>query len=221
MFAAATGVAFAWVANRALRARHPEWMHRPTDLMIGAAAIGMVVGRMASMVQNGVNPLTNPLDIVLVRAGVDTGFAVVGTLAALVWSTRRRIPEALDLLAPAAVSGVAGWHAGCLWRDTCVGTATDLPWAMRLPGSHVGRHPVELYAAVLAVLAAVVVAKAPRRSWVPSGIALASISLVRLATEPLRLSVVGGPVATYATGVTLGLGLAVFGAVRSRSPLTD
>ncbi len=128
LFAAATALAAMWIANRMAR---PD-VEKPTDLLIGAAAVGLFVGRLAAMVIDGVNPITNPGDIIIVRAGVDTGFATVGALAALAWATRAGLPRVSDLLAPAAVAGLAGWHAGCVWRDACLGTVSE-PSSFVLP----------------------------------------------------------------------------------------
>lgn len=214
LFAAGTAFVFIWVANRTLRKGYPDWLEKPTDLLIGAAAVGMLVGRLAAMVMAGVNPITNPFDIILVRGGVDTAFATLGALAALAWASRDHLPAVLDLLAPAALAGLAGWHTGCLWRGSCLGAASDLPWAMALEGSTVTRHPVELYAALGLVLAAWAVRRVPPIAWVPSGAALTAAAAIRLATEPLRLSVIGGSATTYALGVVLGLSLIGYGITR-------
>ena len=122
------------------------------DIAIAAILTGLVVGRIAAMVGNGTNPLTAPGDIVVFRSGVDTAFATLGALAAVGWLGRKELLPVADGLAAAALAGLAGWHAGCLARGACLGTATELPWAVRQTGSTVGRHPVELYAALLFVL---------------------------------------------------------------------
>ncbi len=203
LFAAGTGIGAAWVTNWLRRAHYPGWLHRPTDLLVGAAAVGMLAGRLASMIGANVNPVTHPLDILLVRGGVDTGVASIGALAALAWASRDHLPTSIDLLAPAALAGLAGWHTGCLWRDTCLGTTTDLPWGIALDGSTVPRHPVELYAAGGLLVAAVVVSRLPDRPMLSGGAALAAAAGVRLATEPLRLTVVGGPVLEYLAGLAI------------------
>jgi prolipoprotein diacylglyceryltransferase len=165
----------------------------------------MIAGRLASMVAAGVNPVTHPFDILLVRGGVDTATASIGALAALAWTSRDHLPTTFDLLAPAAVAGVAGWHAGCLWRGTCLGTATDLPWGMTVEGSSVLRHPVELYTAAVMIVAAAVISRLPARPLLATGAGLTAVAAARLVTEPLRLSVVGGPVATYLAGAAIGI----------------
>lgn len=216
--AALTGAAAAWITNRLRRAQID--VDRPTDVLIGAAAVGLIVGRLASMMSAGVNPLTHPGDILVVRGGVSTGFAALGALGMLAWTHRNRLPTALDQLAPAALAGLAGWHGGCLWRGTCLGTVSELPWAITSPGTAVTRHPVEIYAALAFVLAAASVARLGTRPWSAAGVGLAVAGAIRLATEPMRVSITGGPVEWYVAAIVVGLAVAVMGQrlTRTRPP---
>lgn len=217
--AALTAAAAVWATTRLLARggrldRGPE---RPADALLGTAAAGLVVGRIAAMLGDGINPITNPGDLLIVRAGVDTGFASMGALAALAWAYRGHLPAVADDLAPAALAGLAGWHAGCAWRGTCLGTVSDLPWAWAQTQGGPTRHPVELYAVIGFVLAALLVARLPRIPWLPSAAALALAGAVRLLTQPLRPSLTGGPVWWYGAAVVLGAGVAAWAAVNGRS----
>ena len=213
---ALTAAAFVWGANRLFRPA----VDRSTDLLIGAAAVGLLVGRLAAMIGAGVNPLVRPGDILVVRGGVSTGFAALGALVALGWTLRHDLPRSLDLLAPAALAGLAGWHGGCLWRNTCLGTAAELPWAMTAAGSDTGRHPVEVYAALALIAGAIVVRRLRARPWLATGSALAIAGAVQLVTDPMRVSIVGGPTGWYFAAVVIGTGLAVFSQrlTRTRPP---
>ncbi len=213
LFAAATALAAMWIANRMAR---PD-VEKPTDLLIGAAAVGLFVGRLAAMVIDGVNPITNPGDIIIVRAGVDTGFATVGALAALAWATRAGLPRVSDLLAPAAVVGLAGWHAGCVWRDACLGTVSELPWALAQEGSTVTRHPVEIYTALALVGAAFLLSRMPFSPWLRTGSALGLAALIRLGTQQFRPSLTGGPVWWYGAGIGVGVLMAVWALASRRA----
>jgi len=200
--AALTGVVGLWLVLRLLGLA-PEF-----DRLLGAAAVGLFAGRLVAMVGAGVNPLVNPFDVLIVRGGVSTVGAAVGSLAYLAWSARRDL-RILDAVSPAVLAGLSGWHAGCLWRGTCLGAATELPWGWALAGSDVSRHPVELYAAVLLALGAWALTRIHRPIGVEASLALATAAGARLLTEPLRPSLTGGPVWWYAAGVVIGIGGAI------------
>lgn len=216
--AALTGAAGIWVANRLLAGRID--VERPTDALIGAAAVGLAVGRFAAMIGAGVNPLLRPGDILIVRGGVSTVFAALGAVGMLAWTYRHRLPAALDQLAPAALAGLAGWHGGCLWRNTCLGVVSDVPWAMTSPGTAVTRHPVELYAAVGLLAAALIAVRFSGRPWMATGFGIAAAGGIRALTEPLRVSISGGPVGWYLAVVAVGTLLAIVGhrSTRTRPP---
>ncbi len=205
LWAAFTAVGFSWVGTRLWSDHLPD---HPTDRIIGAAVGGLFVGRLVAMILQGINPLTNPLDILIVRGGVHTGAAVIGAIVAYLWAAKWNLAH-LDATAPAVVLGLAGWHAGCLWRSACLGTASNLPWAWSQPGSAVTRHPVELYAALGLMAAAWLVSRLPWRLLTRAGAALALVGLIRLLTEPMRPSLTGGPVGWYLAAVVVG-GLAVW-----------
>lgn len=175
-----------------------------------AVVVGLFSGRIAAMIIDGVNPLSHPGDVLLVRGGVSTAIASLAAILTYLWMGRRQPIAMADGISAAALSGLAGWHAGCVFRDgACLGTATDLPWAVAQSGSTVTRHPVEIYAALLFLLAAIALAawKAYGRpnAGVPASLALLTAGAVRLVTEPLRPSLTGGPIWWYAVGVAVGV----------------
>ncbi len=181
------------------------------DVALGAAVAGLLVGRLGAMIIGGTNPITNPGDILIVRSGVDTGIASAAALVTLGLLARSDLWRIVDGVAPAALTGLAGWHLGCLVRDTCLGTPSDLPWAMASAGSDITRHPVETYAAILLIGTALAMVLLKRRFPHPGIIAaltLAAASLGRLATEPMRLTIGGGAEIWYLVGTAAGLGLA-------------
>lgn len=204
-----------WVAARLAGDR--VTVERPGDILLSAAVAGLFAGRLAAMVQGGVNPITSPGDIIVVRGGVDPVWASIGAIAVLFWTARRNLPTVTDQLAPLALVGLAGWHGGCVWRGACLGTTTEVPWAVAAEGSVVGRHPVELYTAGLLLGAAWLVSRTDR-PWRATGWAITAAGAARLVTQPLRLTIVGGPVWWYVTAGVVGLGLVVLG---ERIPLRD
>lgn len=208
--AALTGALGAWLGLKipAVRERTAR-IDKPWDVLVGAAAIGVFVGRITEMIGAGVNPITNPLDVILVRGGVDTAAAALAALGTLGWVFRTELAT-LDALAPAALGGLAGWHAGCLWTDSCLGTATGGDWGFTRAVSDVGRHPTELYAATALVAFAFLVARA-KTPFVATGLAVAGAGAVRAATQPIRPSLTGGPLWAYLAAVGLGTAIAAFG----------
>jgi prolipoprotein diacylglyceryltransferase len=156
-----------------------------------------------------------------VSAGVATGPATLAALATVIWIGRNELWPVLDGLAAAALAGLGGWHAGCVVRDACLGTASDLPWAIAQDGSAVTRHPVELYAALLLAVGAVIVAVWRMRGrpapGLPVGLALAAAGFVRIITEPTRPTLGGGPVGWYWASVAIGLGVAIWAWQRRRN----
>ena len=185
------------------------------ETTVTSAAIGIFIGRIVAMVLDGVNPITHPGDIVLVRAGVSTVGATLGALAVFAWLSRSEFVPMADGISAAALAGLAGWHAGCLARDACLGTASDLPWAQAQEGSEITRHPVGIYAALLFAVAAIAIAlwKAYGRPGlgITASAALIAAGVIRLLVEPMQPSISGGPTWFYALGVVVGLaGLAWF-----------
>ncbi len=186
-----------------------------------SAVIGIFIGRIVTMLIDGVNPLAHPLDIMLVRSGVSTVGASLGAAVLFLWQSRKEPVAMADGISAAALAGLAGWAAGCLVRGTCLGTASDLPWALAQEGSTMTRHPVGIYAAVFLGVAAVALAswKAYRRpsAGVPASIAVTVAAAARLATEPFQPSLSGGPMWFYAGALVVGLaGTVWFGFVLPR-----
>ena len=213
LWAALTGVFFAWGGTRLWHEGLPD---HATDRMVGAAAAGLFMGRLVAMTLQGTNPLTHPGDILVIRGGVHTAAATVGALGVYLWAVKGQI-RFLDATAAAAVLGLAGWHAGCLWRNTCLGAASDLPWAWSLPSSTITRHPVEIYAALGLIAAAFIVARLPIRTLLRTGAGLALASLVLLLTEPLRLTIKGGLEPWYIAGIAAGVVVVTLGGRAARS----
>jgi prolipoprotein diacylglyceryltransferase len=191
------------------------------DWALAAALVGLAAGRLAAIVAGGTNPLTHPADIIVVRGGVDTGVASLAALATLAWTARHHLATTLDALAPAALAALAGWHASCTFRGSCLGTPSSLPWAYAQPGSSVARHPVELYAALALAAGALALHLWKRRRPRPGMVGAAALALaagVRLGTQPLRLALGPAPYAWYAAGVVLGVAAAFWAARRHPAP---
>ena len=192
------------------------------DIALTAVIVGVFLGRIAAMVGDGVNPLTHPADLIIIRGGVATGPAAVAALAAVAWIGRDELWAVMDGLAAAALAGLGGWHLGCVVRDACLGTPSDLPWAIAQDGSTITRHPVEVYAALALFLAAGSLAMWRKKGRPVAGmtaaVALAAASSVRLLTEPLRPALGNGPIGWYLLGLAVGIGLGVSQWRRAKDP---
>ena len=66
-----------------LRLRPFDTPNRPFDRLIGAAVVGMFTGRLAAVLVAGINPITNPGQLLLIRGGVDTMWASLAGFATL------------------------------------------------------------------------------------------------------------------------------------------
>jgi prolipoprotein diacylglyceryltransferase len=210
LWAALTGVAGLWIGVRLWAGDQSDSLF---DNLLLAAGVGLLGGRVTAMLVQGLNPVSNIGDLLIVRGGVSSAAAAIFAVGALFLTTGRQI-KVLDGAAPAVLLGLAGWHLGCLWRSACLGTASSLPWALSEAGSSITRHPVEIYAAVGMLVGAVLVSRLPEH--LRSGAALSLAAGVRLATEPFRLSLTGGPVGWYTAGVGVGVAVIVVSAISYR-----
>ncbi len=210
--AAAIGVASFWTVLRweAPRGNAAGCAVDLWEAGLTSAIAGVFIGRLSAMVGAGINPISDPGQILLIRSGVSTTAAAVGAFVVFAVLARRDLVTTADAIAPAALAGLAGWHAGCVTSNACLGVESGVPWAWSLPGSTVTRHPVELYVAIGFVLVAGVLAvwKWKARPWpgVIAGVAIATAGSLRLVTEPLRISIDGGPVALYLIAALVGVG---------------
>ena len=190
------------------------------EIGLVSTVAGIFIGRIVAMLIDGVSPIVHPMDVILVRSGVSTVGASLGAAAVFVLQGRKNTITMADGISAAALAGLAGWHAGCLVRGTCLGTASDLPWAIAQAGSTVTRHPVGIYAALLLAGAAAGLAwwKAYQRppAGSPAAVAIIAAAGTRLITEPLQPSISGGPVWFYAAALVAGIGGLIWSIVLRR-----
>ena len=194
------------------------------DAGLTAGAVGLFAGRLVSMISVGISPIPNPSQIILVRSGVSTAGAAIGAAVMFAYLARKSLIETADAIGPAILAGLAGWHAGCLVTDSCLGAVSDFPWAQTVAGSTVTRHPVELYAMVLFGVASIGLALWKQYGRPPSGavagFTIAALGGIRLVTESVRISLSGGPIWLYSTALVIGLGIATASIVHSRNART-
>ncbi len=190
------------------------------DALVSAAVVGLIVGRLVAMIRAGTNPFTNPGDILIVRSGVDTIAAALSGLTAFVALNRSDPWSMADAAAPAAIAGLSGWQAGCAVRGACLGSPSDLPWAVAQSGSEITRHPVEIYAAILlaaAVVALILWKRSRPAAGVVAAAAIAAASVARWVTEPLRPGLGSDLSWFYAATTIVAVAVAVMRKRRAKS----
>ncbi len=211
--AIAVGASYATLRYEGGRTNSADCTRDVWDALVGAAMVGLLIGRLVAMARSGTNPLTNIGDILILRAGIDTVAATLSGLAAF-WVLSRADPWRMaDAAAPAAVAGLSGWQAACVVRDACLGTPSGLPWAVAQNGSQITRHPVEIYAALLLIAGSVflILWKRSRpNTGVVAAVAVAVGSLARLITEPLRPGLGADLTPWYAAAALGGIAVALW-----------
>lgn len=155
----------------------------PADVAIVVAIAAVVTGRLAVLIADVAQLGLRALDLraaVTIGAGVSTGGALAGALAAGAWLQRRgKVPEgAWRANVPPVALGLALWSLLSLVRGSAAGIRAPFPLGWPLPGADVTRVPVGVVEAIAYAAFAVVVWRAERRG--PSA-ALARMSGSRLA----------------------------------------
>ncbi|MCE2527030.1 MAG: prolipoprotein diacylglyceryl transferase [Actinomycetia bacterium] len=167
-----------------LSKRHaPPGSSQPFSDLLGAVLVGMAVGRLFFLLEEGIDLLARPMELFFIRGGIAPVPAAIGGIGFLAWTCRSDLLNRLDHLAPTVLAGLAVWEAGCWWQGSCLGSPSALWWAMPLPGSDLPRHPVGMYASILLALGAVWLWRKPIRWRGASAAAgLGWASAVRLVT---------------------------------------
>jgi len=133
------------------------------EAAVWIVSVGVLMARLAFVLQDPRFFLTHPTEILHFRAGgMSWHGGIVGlVLGALVPAARFRIKllDMLDLSAPGMMAGLAVGRIGCLLNGCCFGRPATVPWAVRITDdpTHllIARHPTPLYEMLgaLAVLA--------------------------------------------------------------------
>jgi len=164
------------------------------EAVIAAAFFGLLGARLLYVMLNWSYFRVNPVEILFAQfAGLSFyGGLFLGAFVLYLWSSWRKINflKMADLMAPYLALGYAFGRIGCFLNGCCYGRESDLPWAM--PASMVDnalRHPVQLYAALGAVLIFIILKLVrPRRPFV--GFILLALfalyGLLRFTTEYFR-----------------------------------
>lgn len=147
-------------------------------LASGPVIVGLLVGRVAAVLQDDPATLRRPFDLLFIRGGVEF-WPGVAAAAAMVWVAARREPsntlERLAELAPFALWGYAAFEATCLVRDGCFGPPS--PVGLRPGGHGAPQIPVGVLVAACVAGVGVAVWLWRRRLGPAGGLAVALIGL--------------------------------------------
>lgn len=148
------GFVFAWILARH-RAKRSDTPIEPAqvDDLVFYGMLGVIVGgRLGySFVYAWDQVLQDPLYIFrITEGGMSFHGGLVGVIVALWWYARRhrvRLLELTDFAAPVTPLGLGFGRIGNFINGELWGKPTDVPWGFAVNG--VGRHPSQLYEALL------------------------------------------------------------------------
>jgi len=149
------------------------------DSTMGAAVIGLLVGRLSAVAFDDPGSLTSISNLLVIRSGVEFwpgAFAAVGWLAYRARREHASAPARLAALAPAGLVAWACYEATCLVRGGCPGPAVS--FGLRPDGLNSRVFPVGIAVAAAGILAALVVYRLHRKGASPATVALTTLVVV-------------------------------------------
>jgi len=190
-----------WVARRQAARPGSTWRNEDVDDLIFWAMLGVILGgRMGYVLIYGLDlwkqDLLYPLKIQ--QGGMSFHGALLGVILALILFARRRNRHPLDVLdftAPLPGIGILAGRLGNFINGELWGAPTDVSWAFGVAdpvtGEVIGRHPSQLYEAMLEGLGLFLLlwwfTRKPRARGTVLGLGLVYYAVVRSLVEFVRL----------------------------------
>lgn len=149
------------------------------DTAMGAALIGLVVGRVAAVALDDPGALTKLNDLLIIRSGVEFWPGVAAGLAWLLIRVRRKHIRPWNQLAALAPGGLVAWavyEATCVVRGGCPGPVSAV--GLHPDGLTRGVFPIGLAVGAVAGACAVLLGVAQRRGLSSRRVVIAAITAV-------------------------------------------
>lgn len=99
------------------------------DLVLGPAAGGVVVGRLATLALDDPSSIGKLQDMLIIRSGVEFWPGALAAVALAAWSVRKSeigVWVRLAALAPLSMVGYAAYEASCVFRSGCAGPVSSI-----------------------------------------------------------------------------------------------
>lgn len=153
------------------------------DLTLGAAFVGLAVGRVTALALDDPSSLTGLSDLLIIRSGVEFWPGAAAGIAWLAFNAHRQRASAMRRLAALVPAGLIAWacfEATCLVRGGCPGPISA--FGLHPEGLVARMFPVGLAVAVVAFAVALALDRLHRRGIPDVQIVLAaafSVGLIR------------------------------------------
>ncbi len=195
-----------------------------TDVVLGPAAVGLLVGRLVTVMIDDPGSIGRLSDVLVIRSGVEFWPGVLAAALAAGWSAKRtgtRVVERVADVAPLAMIAYGVYEVSCLARGGCYGPSSSI--GIRPRGLSTTMVPVGLGLGLVVATGAAFVHAISRRHWAPGSTLLlatwivstsrsvASFWLPRLGSTPTRQHLT-----SLAVSVTTTVALVGCGAARTR-----
>lgn len=190
------GFISAWLLARQ-RAKQPgsNWKLIDVDDLIFFCAVGVILGgRIGWVLFYGIEDvLREPVRALRIwEGGMSFHGGLLGVMLAMALFAKRRgrkVGDVFDFTVPLPALGLLFGRIGNFINGELWGKPSDLPWAFVVDG--VGRHPSQLYEALLEGLVLFVIlwlyTAKPKPRWAPTGLWLTLYGAFRFLVELVRL----------------------------------
>ncbi len=152
------------------------------DAVLPAVFVGVLVGRITTLLLDDPSSLRSLADVLIIRSGVEFWPGVAAAMATITWTAHRANAGPvvrLASLAPLAMIGYGAYEAACVFRDGCFGPQS--PIGLRPPGLTTTMIPVGTLMAAVVWAGALLLHRSARARRQPMLTVLGAIWFVAVA----------------------------------------